>query len=585
MGSRTIVFLLLVVGGLAAVLLFTDRKPPAKTAAETSVLDGRSLRESKRIWWQFEGRSPVEIQRTEAGGFGLTEPLKDTASPGYLKQIFDAWDSAQMRAVPLQDDDAGRANAGLSPPELKLLVDFPDGMHLEIEVGAPGPLGATRFLRRDGKIWEGGDGLIESLRVGVEDLRDHSVFKTSPALVQDLRVDQLGPTGKRETLHLSRSGDAWQLQSPVQGRADGAAAMRFATAVLSLRVDDFVPGFVRKLEGDPGIVVTAKGPQGEETVKLWVERGQLVGQLPARGVTFSTSNRQYTEVFENAVEQLRARILVPLANVYLQLGDILVDPGQGRGERVRLTRSDETGSWRLVEPVEYTAGATPCNEAVQAINNLHAVEFVSGADGAPPAPADPQYGLGVGRLQVTVRALESAQAKPIELWFGNTVTKNGYELVYACRADEPGTVVLVPKVPVDHLRRAWTEYCDPKLVRLSAISRLDLARRTGERRSFHSEGEHWVQDGQPGSRDDVGSFANEILRDLDGRRVVDVGTPEFAVADWTVDMLGGNGELLGRMRVWERGGGRPLVVQYGDPGRVGFELAPIFDKQLRELWQ
>lgn len=585
MGLRAIVILLLAVGALSAVLFWTEQKPPAKDAAELAVLDGRSLRESKRIWWQFAERAPVEIARTADGGFGLTEPIVDRASPAYLKQICDAWDSAQMRATPLADDADGRTRAGLEPPELRLVAEFPEGGRIEVEVGAVGPLGTTRFLRRDGRIWEGGAALLESLRVGVDDLRDRSVFQNTPALLSELRVEQRSASGVREALHLVRKGDDWRLQEPVEGRADGLSAMRFATAVLSLRVDDFVPGIVRPPQREPEIVVVARGARSEETLRLWLERGQVYGQLPGRSVVFTSDNRQYGQIFLNATEQLRARILVPLGNVYQQVGEIVVDPGQGRGERLRLLRDDALGEWRLVLPVEYAGAATPCNEAVQALNNLQAVEFVTPAEGGPPVAGDPRFGLGAGRLQVSVRT-DEPQKPPIELWFGDDVRKNDLDFVYCCRADEPTTVVLVPKIPVDHLRRAWTDYCDRAVLRLNVpAERIDLARRTGERRSYRSEGGRWVLDGQDGFHDAAGSFVNDVLRDVNGAAVVDVRGEAFAVADWTLTLLRGNGDELARLRVWDRGADRPLVVQAGAEGPVGHELVPVHDKQLRELWQ
>jgi hypothetical protein len=434
---------------------------------------------------------------------------------------------------------------------------------------------------RAGKIWEGDEALYESLRVGADDLRDHAVFKTTTQLLRELRVEQVLPTGKREALHLQRQGDEWGLLEPVQGRADSGASMRFVTAVLSLRVDAFASGMTRLPTTEPAIVVTARGMQGEETVRLWLESGQMYGQLPGRKVTFTSDNRQYGQIFQNAAEALRARILVPLGNVYEQVSDIIVDPGQGRGERLRLVRDGSLGEWRLVEPVTYATAATPCNETLQAINNLHAVEFVDDAEGGPPVAADARFGLGAGRLQVSIRSAE--RAEPIELWFGNELRKGELDLVYACRADEPTTVVLVPKLPVDYLRRTWTVYCDRALVHQTVpIERLDLVRPGGERRSFRRDGEHWVQDGAEGRRDDVGSFANDVLKDIDGRVVVDV--QKFAAADWTLSMGRGNGEELVRLRIWDRGGEAALVVQAGE-GPVGFELAPIHDKQLRELWQ
>ena len=583
MGGRAIVLLLLVAGALAAVLLWTDQKPPAKVAAEVSVLDGRSLREADRIWWQFTGLAPIEVVR-RPDGFALTEPLQDAASPAYLQQICVAFDSAQMRATPLTDDEAGRERAGLSPPQLRFVAAWPDGKRIELDVGDAGPLGTTQFLRRDGRIWEGGNGLLESLRVGVDDLRDRSVFRNQANTVTELRVEQPTATGEREVLHLVQKADEWWLQQPMETRADGPTAMRFLGAVLSLRVTDFPPGIMRTPAEAPAIVVTARGLAGEETVQLWLERGQVYGQLPDRGVLFASDNRQYSQVFENAAEQLRARILVPLGDVYTRLGSVLVDPGQGSEQkRVRIARDSATSDWRLVEPVEHAAAPTPCQETAQAINNLHAVEFVKADDGGRPAAADPRYGLGPGRLQVAVQALGSSRT--IELWFGDRVRKNDLDLVHACRADEPRSVVLVPEQAVAQLRRPWTAYVTREFVRLGVqVGRLDLQRRTGESRTFRLQDGHWIRDDAEGRFDDVGSFANDVLRDLDGRTAVDVTGEEFAVADWTLTLARASGDALLRLRVWDRGPDQPLVLQKGD-GPVGYEIAPIHDKQLRELWR
>ncbi|MBL9077973.1 MAG: DUF4340 domain-containing protein [Planctomycetes bacterium] len=583
---RAILLLLLLAGGLTAVLLWTEEKPATKVAAEIRALDGRSLRDSKRIWWQFAQLAPVEIVRGP-DGFRLTEPVQDVASPAYLKQICDAWDSSNMRATPLADDAAGRAQAGLEPPQLRFLAEFDDGLRIEYEIGAAGPLGTTQFLRRDGRIWEGGNGLLESLRVGVDDLRDPRVFRNVPTTVQELRVEMLAATGKREVLHLVRERDDWLLRAPVEGRADPTASLRFLTAVLSLRVDTFVPGVVRLPETEPAIVIRARGGAGEEELRLWTEQGQVFGRLPGRGSMFGSGNRQYVEIFENAADHLRARILVPLGDVYARIGEVVIDPGEGGGDRIRLRRESETGDWRLLLPVDHAVDPTPVNELVQSVNNLHAVEFVLADDGGRPAAGDARYGLGAGRLQVTVRAL--GDGPPIDLWLGAEVRKNDLDLVYACRADDPRTVVLVPQIPVQNLRRPWIEYCSRVLLRQpNIVERVDLARRTGERRTYRLDGGHWRLEGSDGARDDVGSFINDVLRDCDGSRAVDVRGEAFAAADWTLSMQRGNGDQLELLRIWERGPDVPLVVQRdmgGSPAKVGFELVPIHDKQLRELWR
>ena len=46
---------------------------------------------------------------------------------------------------------------------MTLAVEWPDGHRIEYDVGAHGPLGTDRFVRRDGKIWRVDEGLYENL--------------------------------------------------------------------------------------------------------------------------------------------------------------------------------------------------------------------------------------------------------------------------------------------------------------------------------------------------------------------------------------------------------------------------------------
>ncbi|MCA8966379.1 MAG: DUF4340 domain-containing protein [Planctomycetes bacterium] len=579
MGGKATLVLLALVGALVAVLYFTDRKPPAKESNEVSALDGHSLTDAVGMRWQFEGRPAVELSRGDDGLFRVSEPIVDRASPGYLQQIVAAWDSAQLRRTPLADDEDGRRKAGLIPPALTFRATWPGGVEVNLEVGAPGPLGNGRFMRRDGVIWEGGEGLLTSLEVGLDDLRDRSVFRNEAQTCRELEVTQKLPTGKAETIKLVRKGLAWRLEQPVAGRADADVATSFVTAVLALRVGDFIHGMIRLPEREPEIVIAARGGLGDERIQLWLQEGQVFGVLPDRGgIAFTSDNRQYTQIFVNATERIRARILVPLRNVAEDLGEIVVDASGGQGDRLRLTRASSAEEWRLAEPIEFATHPTPVNELVQAINNLHAREFVDGKDSS-----DPAFGLGQGRLVVDVRGFRGEKAT---LWLGNEVHRGEDSFVYACRADEPGTVVLVPAPPVDQLRRPFTEYCNRDVVRIGAVvERLELQSRAGQVLVFKNDGDNWVKEGDVEPRNELGGFVNDVLRDLRAQRVVDLRDGRFGDPDWLLSLRRANGDSFVELRVWDRSKAAPLVVQPKGGKAVGFELSDFVAKSLRELWQ
>lgn len=587
MGLRGIVVLLVVALGLGAVLYFTDEKPPTDKVAATAVLEGRSLAACSVMRWQFRDRPPIEIGRGPDGRFQMQEPLVDLASAAHMKQIVDAWDSAQMRAAPLADDEEGRQRAGLLPPELVFTVVYPDKHEITIEVGAPGPLGTTRFLRCHGKIWEGGEALLESMRANPDDLRERAVFRNAFAQANEVRVEQLMPSGKREAIHVKLEKGGWRLLAPIQGRADAVATQRFVTSILSLRVDDFAPGLTRFPERDPRIQVMVKGAYGEENLKLWDENLELFGSLPGRNLTFTSSSLQYAQIFENAVEGMRARILVPMGeSTFAELVDLLVDPGQGRGDRLRLSRETPTADWRILEPVTFAATPTACNEAVHAVQLLVAMEFVEDADAKRPRAEDPRYGLQAasGRVAVTTRGVRDQATTT--LWFGAETARGDDKFVYVCRADEPDTVVLVQKAQVDTLRRSWLDYCALRIVQQpAAVDRIDLLHKDGRARRFQIEGTTWQLVGAAGARAEVGDLVNDDLRDLVGTRAVDARAAAFDTPDWTLRLLRKNGDDLGVLKLWDRGADQPLVAQAGERSPVAFELGARIRRDLRALWQ
>lgn len=584
--AKVTMFLLLVAAALGTILYYTDEKPRSQAVAETSLLDGRSLRDCLRIRWQFQGMPAVEVRPDPEVGAKVTEPIVDTAAVSYVRQIVAAFDSAQLAATTFADDPQGRQETGMLEPEATVWIDWADGVKMVLDIGAEAISRDDRFVRRDGRIFRGSSALIESLRVGLDDLRERAVFRLMEPLCSELRVEQAAVTGKRETLHLRRQNGAWHLAAPKVGRADPVRTAQFVTSVLSLRADQFLPGLFRPPERPADIRILVRGEGGEQTAEFWTEQSILYGLMPGRGVVFQSDPRQYEQIFQNATQEFRASVLLPMASVAAQCAEVLLDPGQGRGERVRLRRETDGSEWRLLEPVELRTAATPVSELLQGLNNLRAVEFVEGT-----TSADPATGLGPGRLQVSVREFE--RREPVTLWLGTPVTKNGLPLCHACRADEPDTVVLVPGPAVEPLRRAFTTYGRREVVELTVpIERLQLVPRLGAAaaaRRFGLREERWYLEGATEPRDELAGLVQDVLRDLRGKECVDLRQDPFDGPDWTLELQRDNGDLLLSLQIWDRGKDAPFVVRplspVGPPGPVGYVLEPFVAKALRELWQ
>lgn len=599
MGGKAILVLLLVVVGLFATLWFTDQKPSIEKVDQGSVLQGRSLTNATKIRWKFPDAPSIEVGHAPDGRFEIKEPFRDIASMGYLVQIVNVWDSANMQVTKHPDTEAGRAKTGLTTPSLRFIVEWEDDQRIEIEFGDEGPLGNTRFLRLVGsensRIWEGGVGLIESMRVGLNDLRERQVFRHASGNVTSVRLDQANSQGRREPVHIERDkkGD-WVLLEPVTGRADPVAAQKFVTAITSLRVDYFQPGTMHLPERDPEIRIEIRGAYGEEKLDLWIESGQVFGLLPGRGHIFTSDNNQYGQVFVNAVNNLKARILVPMGDsTFEELVELIIDPGQGRGDRIRLLRKSQTSPWQMIEPVPYNTSPTPVNEAAHALHQLVARAFVVEDGEKRPRSSDPRFGMDGARWSVSTRRKQSKDV--YTLWFGKDVPmafgSDEEPLVYACRSDEPDNMAIVQKQPLDILQRTWLIYCDRQIMRQpAAIERLELEHQDGRKRAFAMQTDGgWVLEGTVGDRSEVGDFASDILRDFVGKKAVDLrpgkADPEFGEPDWVLHLKRRNGDILGLLGFWDRDQDKPLIAKGRGDQPIAFELNKSNSTALRAFWK
>jgi hypothetical protein len=603
MNGKILVLLLALVAGLLTVLYFTDEKPPVDKVAQANVLDGRTLMDCKWLRWSLKSRPPVEVTRRQDGLFDITEPLVDLASSARMKQLIDAWDPARMQAANVGDDATSLQAAGLAEPEAKLTAQWPDGTTIEVDVGGLGPLGdrETRYVRRAGKVFVAHAVLLESLRMGLDDLRERVVFRSAFTQANELQIDQRLASGQREKLHLRRAGD-WQLVAPVAGRADPEQSQVLVSQVLGLRIDDFVTGKFELPSEEPTLVVTVDSDVGQESVRLWERGGQLLGYQAERKLAFVLADNQYSNVFTGAVDRLRARVLIPVAgSMFESLAEFVVDPGQGRA-RVRLVRDSVASGWRLVEPIEAGAADTAVAEGAHSLQQLLAMRFVDEATTFASRAEDPRFGLlPKDRLVVTVKS--HGQQKPVTLWLGAETEFAGLAARYACRADEPNTVVLVPRDSTQPLQRSFEAYCALRIVQITPpIERLDLERADGSSRRFENVDGTWrlTAGGPAADRAEVGELANDELRDLVGTRAVDVRGEAFRKPAFVVKLMRRSGDEFGRLLVHDRGPdarGEPqsLLLQFvpagpdQKPGPIAFEIGSAskhsLSQRLRELWQ
>ena len=144
---------------------------------------------------------------------------------------------------------------------------------------------------------------------------------------------------------------------------------------------------------------------------------------------------------------------------------------------------------------------------------------------------------------------------------------------------------MVPKQAFETLQRAWSIYCDKQILRQPAvIERLELTHKDGRTRAFYMTPDGWVLDGVEGNRDEVGNFASDVLRDFVGKLAIDM-SEGFAAPDWQIELKRATGDVLGLLKVWDRGEGEALIVKGRSEEPVGFEVSKLDSNSLRGMWQ
>ncbi len=584
MRLKTTLTLLALVGALLLVLRLTREQPLEQGNVSVSLLMGRRLGSAVRIQWQQADMGPIELRRAPGGPFRLSHPIDDLASTASLVNIANTYDSAMIGETPLPDTPANRQLAGLEPPKLVVDVDFEDGSKEHLEFGAEGPLGTDVFVRRGGTIYRGGLALFTSLQLGIDDLRERIVFRTTAPLAQQVVVDQKLASGPRERLRLVRQGDGWSLVEPYEARADAGAAESFVRNILALRIDTFPDSVLRLPDGPADIAVTIVGGPREEKLNLWLDAGgNLFGQIEDRRIYFKCTNDQYSQVFVGGADQLRSRVLLPLGDFYHEIVTVMVETG-GDAPRTVVHRETADHPWSLREPVIAEVEATAVNELLTAVNNLQALSFL------PPKSDPARYGIRTDGLSISVQG--QADPRPAVVRLGNDGVEAGVEVTYAARADAMNEIVTVPRGAIGVLRRPWANLVARRIFAItSAVTRLDLQRGAngaGGARHLVNEGGAWSD--RAGAAVDDAELADCVdrLRDLKAKGVRIARLEPPGPADWSLVMARSTDPPsdigFGALDVWDHPD-QPLLVRRRDGMQdLLFELSPTDSRNLRQLW-
>lgn len=493
MGLRTVFVLLLLIGGIAAGLYYTQ-EPPAESAGEVRVLEGRNLLHAQKIVARYDPSMPqIEMERGEDGVFRLVEPIRDLASDAMLVNLAQQYDSATMQPEYVGEEvtpDILR-QTGLDAPSGGLTAEWPDGKRIQVDIGAPGVFGNDRYLGVDGTVYLGSSSLLSALQANVQEYREKAVFRHDVPSATRIEIERRKSGAEMERLVFQRNGARWSLEQRADFDLDQGSVRQILGQVLGLRVSRFPGGTPRISPNTPDVKIVIDGAFGRESVELIVgATGQMTGYVQPRGVQFLSERGDYHLVLEAPLAQLRSRLFFDPALVN-RLEQIVILGGPGGDlafERI------ESG-FQISSPAQILTHPTPVNELLQVLRNFHVTGFVE-----DDVEDFAKYGLDAD--YITLRLRDSQSNLTVEIHLGD---REG-DVRYARLADSPHVVAVAAKI-IEPLFRPWLAYVTLDAQTIPehiVITEIRVTNAAGAMRRF--------------SRDQVGDWrregSTEVIEDL-----------------------------------------------------------------------
>ncbi len=390
MRTKATLFLLVLVVGLGAVAYYFNRQWDAQrtaTASRTHVL-GPDAVDLDYLRIDFKDNpTKIELEK-RASGWELLEPVRWPANYFAVSRLVSELQTLE-RESSFEAGAANLADYGLAEPQ-GILTHGRRDERGALKIGKQTDVGGRLYVLPDdnARIFVVSDTLLRSLQQSVEDFRSGAVFTISPTEVRSWNI-QIAESGNLR-VWLSRDGDKWKLETPVQARADKAAVETLINRILTnLEVERFETGLTDlnliRL-ATPDYILAFEGAGRREALLI----GSRVPGQPAEGKlhfaklennpTIVVIEADFLEDLKTAQLRLRERKLLEFDPARLQT--ISIAPGS-RAEPIELQRL-ENGQWQVVSrageagPVTMPGDAVRINALIEELQNLRALPSPEG---------------------------------------------------------------------------------------------------------------------------------------------------------------------------------------------------------------
>ena len=418
-GLKSMVLLLVVLGGLGGYIYFVDSKrDPAAESANAKAFTDLVADNIEEIEIKNANGETAHVQRVGTD-WQLVAPDKADADDGVVGTVTSNLSTLEVQRV-VDENPADLAQFGLNPPRIDVAFRVKDQKDFQrLLVGEKTPTGGDFFAKRpnDSRVFLISSFLDSIFNKTAFDLRDKAVLKFDRNEAKSIEI--VAGTDSKQFIG---SGSDWRIEKPISARADYAAVEGFLSRLSSTFMQKIVASQTSDLKqyGLDRPALTATVTAGSATSTLIIGRTDEGASRFAKDVSraeiFTVDEVLFTELTKDAAEFRRKD---------------LFDGRSFTANRVELKRGDET---LTLDKSTVDGKETWKNGAGQNVD-LMKVEQLIGLLSSVRATSfepTPNVSLKMPVLTATIRFDDSKKTETVT--FGRAEAD-----AFASRTDEPGS--------------------------------------------------------------------------------------------------------------------------------------------------
>ncbi|NOT28615.1 MAG: DUF4340 domain-containing protein [Acidobacteria bacterium] len=418
-GLKSMVLLLVVLGGLGGYIYFVDSKrDPAAESANAKAFTDLVADNIEEIEIKNASGETAHVQRVGTD-WQLVAPDKADADDGIVGTVTSNLSSLEVQRV-VDENPSDLAQFGLNPPRIDVAFRVKDQKDFQrLLVGEKTPTGGDFFAKRpgDNRVFLISSFLDSIFNKTAFDLRDKAVLKFDRNEAKSIEIIA-GNNSKQFT----GNGNDWRIEKPISARADYAGVEGFLSRLSSTFMQKIVVSETSDLKqyglDQPALTATVTAGSAKSTLIIGrTEEGtSRFAKDVSRNEIFTVDEMLFTELSKDAAEFRRKD---------------LFDGRSFTANRVELKRGDETVALdkTTVDGKETWKNAAGQNVDLMKVEQLIGLLSSVRATAFEPT-AHPSLKMPV--LTATIRFDDSKKMETVT--FGRAATD-----AFASRADEPGS--------------------------------------------------------------------------------------------------------------------------------------------------